>query len=352
MPQSGGRSAILVRMGWALPPTGLVGALMAFLLVTSCGPGGSSDMAAAVPGYRVARDLPMAGGVSRWGYQLLDGPGHRLYVAHQGAGEVVVVDTAQQRVTATVRGVQSVHGLSLARDMGRLYAAATGASQVAVIDVASSRVVDRVPAGGMPDGVVYVAEAARVFVSDEAGPGDVVIDARTNTRLPGVDLGADIGDSQFDPWNGLVLVAVGSSQELAAIDPRTGEVVRRYALPGCQQAQGVQVDSSANRAFVACQGNARLLTLDLDAGGLLGVLSVASGPDVLALDPVLHRLYVAAESGILTVVDVGPPTPRRQASGYAGPNAHSVAVDPDTHIVYLPLTSVGGRPVLRELCPL
>jgi hypothetical protein len=34
---------------------------------------------------------------------------------------------------------------------------------------------------------------------------------------------------------------------------------------------------------------------------------------------------------------------------YRAPAAHSVLVDPATHRVYLPLESVGGRPVLRIL---
>ena len=71
---------------------------------------------------------------------------------------------------------------------------------------------------------------------------------------------------------------------------------------------------------------------------------------MLALDPGLHRLYVASESGTVTVLDVTGAV-RRLAEGVAGPNAHSVAVDPDTHVVYLPLTDVGGHPVLRELEP-
>jgi hypothetical protein len=33
------------------------------------------------------------------------------------------------------------------------------------------------------------------------------------------------------------------------------------------------------------------------------------------------------------------------------PHAHTVAVDPRTHRVYLPLENVGGRPVLRILTP-
>jgi len=65
----------------------------------------------------------------------------------------------------------------------------------------------------------------------------------------------------------------------------------------------------------------------------------------LALDPGLHRLYVASESGTLVVFDVAGPV-RKLAEGNAGPNAHSVAVDPDTHLVYLPLNDLAGHPVL------
>jgi hypothetical protein len=31
------------------------------------------------------------------------------------------------------------------------------------------------------------------------------------------------------------------------------------------------------------------------------------------------------------------------------PNAHSVSVDPTTHLVYFPLQDVGGRPRLRVM---
>ena len=70
----------------------------------------------------------------------------------------------------------------------------------------------------------------------------------------------------------------------------------------------------------------------------------------MALDPGLHRLYVASESGEVAVFDVSGAL-GSLARGNAGPNAHSVAVDPETHVVYLPLTDVGGHPVLRELAP-
>jgi hypothetical protein len=70
----------------------------------------------------------------------------------------------------------------------------------------------------------------------------------------------------------------------------------------------------------------------------------------LAFDPGLQRLYVAAESGVVTVFEE-----RERAlqllGEYRAPAAHSVSVDPATHRVYLPLENMGGRPVLRILSP-
>jgi YVTN family beta-propeller protein len=335
--------------------TALAGLLAACGAVGGVGPppAAPDGGAATVPGYRTVAGLPLPGPASRWDYQLLDTRAGRLYLAHEGADQVVVVDLAQQRVVGTVPGIESVQGLALAPTLGRLYASASGRNQVAVIDVASGQVVARVPAGEAPDGLVYVSSLGRLFVSDAGGTAETVIDAQSNRPLARIELGAGVGNSQYDPWTGRLLVAVASRHELDAIDPETSTVVARYPLPGCEGAHEVQVDVyGQDRAFVACEGNARVVGLDLDTGSLTASLEVGAGPDVLSLDPGLHRLYVASESGVLTVIDAAGSGPTVLARGTAGPNAHSVAVDPDTHLVYLPLASVGGRSVLRVLAPL
>src|SRR5260370_238765 len=77
-------------------------------------------------------------------------------------------------------------------------------------------------------------------------------------------------------------------------------------------------------------------------------LPVGSDPDVLAFDPELKRLYVAAESGVVAVFEEQDGA-LAQLGWYRAPKAHSVAVDPATHRVYLPLANVNGHPILRVL---
>ena len=90
--------------------------------------------------------------------------------------------------------------------------------------------------------------------------------------------------------------------------------------------------------------------LDLRTLQLRHVLLIGSDPDVLAFDPALGRLYVAAESGVVAVFEERDGS-LAQLGWYRAPKAHSVAVDPVTHRVYLPLVDVSGHLVLRVSVP-
>jgi DNA-binding beta-propeller fold protein YncE len=74
------------------------------------------------------------------------------------------------------------------------------------------------------------------------------------------------------------------------------QVVSMVDLPGCPGAHGVAIDADQRLAFVACQKNAKLVALDLQTMQVVFTGDVGKNPDVLALDPSQHRVYVAAES--------------------------------------------------------
>src|SRR5262249_42297797 len=158
------------------------------------------------------------GNTGRWDYQVFDAQSRRLYLAHLGASEVVAFDTEKRTVVGVVHGISSVHGLALAPDLGRLFASATGSNEVAAIDLQSLAVVGKAPAGEYPDGLDYVPGEATVFVSDEHGTGDTVIDAKSVRSIRSITLGGDIGNTKYDLASRLIFVAVGSSNQLVAID--------------------------------------------------------------------------------------------------------------------------------------
>src|SRR3954468_3819321 len=68
-------------------------------------------------------------------------------------------------------------------------------------------------------------------------------------------------------------------------------------------------------------------------------------PDVLAFDAPRRVLYVAAESGPLTAFSETDTGLELLAQQDVGPNAHSLAVDPESGHAYIPIANLGGQPV-------
>jgi YVTN family beta-propeller protein len=292
-------------------------------------------------------DLPLPGGATRFDYQSLDPLTQRLFIAHLGASMVTVVDVRSNQVIANLTGIAGVHGVLAVPELGRVYASATDAHQVVVIDEPTLRVVAHVPAGVYPDGLAYVAPWHAVFVSDEAGGANLVISTLTNQLVATIPLGGEAGNTQYDPESGRLYVDVQTRNEVAAIDPATKAIVARYPLEGCAHDHSLLLDGPQRLAFIACDDNATLLMLDLSSVRVLARQSVGDTPDVLALDSSNHLLYVASESGVLSTFDEHSRTLRKLAEGYVAAEAHTVAVDPVTHRIYLPLQEINGRPVLR-----
>jgi DNA-binding beta-propeller fold protein YncE len=298
--------------------------------------------------WHVVADVPLPGKAVRFDYQSLDPTTRRLWIAHMGAGEVLAFDLGTRQVVVRTPEMPGVTGVRAVPALGRVFAALSGGHEVAVLDSRSGRVLARVPGGRFPDGLAYAPASKKLFVSDEYGRQELVIDVPSSSARPPIQLGSQVGNTQYDSVSGRIWVAVQTRNELVAIDPSMDSVVDRIPVPGIEGPHGFYLDPEHRLIYVTGEENGKLGVLDLNTKRLLHTYSVGDEPDVLALDPVRRRLFVAAESGVITAFDVRgdslAPLPR-----YAAPHAHSVAVDPASHLVYVPLENVRGRPVLRIL---
>jgi len=303
----------------------------------------------ALPLKQVAR-VPLSGSSVRFDYTSLDPGANKLYIAHMDAGQLLVFDIRTRHVIRTI-AAPGVHGVIAVPQLGRVYASATDAREVLTLDSRSGKVIARAPAGQYPDGLAYDPVERHVFVSDESGGVETVLNAGGH-RIATISLGGEAGNVQYDSGSGHVLADVQTRNDIAVIDPRTNRIVRRVALPGCSHDHGLLIDASRRLAFVACDGNAKLLTLDLKRMKVVGTASVGGSPDVLAFDSSLRRLYVAAESGEVAVFAERAHGLTKLGQAELAPYAHTVAVDPRTHLVYFPLQrGSNGRPQLLIMAP-
>ncbi|MQS16293.1 YncE family protein [Streptomyces kaniharaensis] len=294
--------------------------------------------------------LTLPGDSSRFDYASLDADRGLLFIAHLGAGEVIEVDTRSNQVVRTIPDLSSVHGVLAVPSLHRVFATATGANELATIDEDTGQVLRRSPTGDFPDGLAYDPAHGTVWTTNESGGSETVVDAATGAVRGTVKVGDEAGNNAYDPASGQILVAAQGSNELAVIDPVSLTVTRRVPLPGCDHDHGLTLAPDDRIAFVACDGNARLLTLDLTTWQVTGTDEVGQDPDVLAYDSAAHRLYVAAESGWVTVLDNQARHLTVTGRAHLADGAHVVAVDPVTHRTYYPVPHRdGGHPALLTM---
>ena len=224
--------------------------------------------------------VPLPGPDNRFDYQSVDSRAHRLYIAHMDADTLLVVDTRSRRVVKKI-AAPGVHGVIVVPSLGRVYASATNDHEALTIDSRTGAVLARAPAGDYPDGLAFDPVERHVFVSDESGGAEIVLSA-AGRRIAAVPLGGDTGNVQYDASSRMVLAVVQSRDVIAVIDPRLNRVVRTVSPPGCDHDHGLLVDAPRRLAFIACDGNATLLTLDLRTWKETGSDEVGDDPDVLA----------------------------------------------------------------------
>ena len=325
-------------------------ATAASLTPASWRPPARAPQSAPAPGLKLVREVPLPGPANRFDYQSFDPVTGRIYLNHMNAGTTVVVNADSATVIREITGVPRATGVWAVPSHHQVYVSAAGAHQVAIIDDRSFAITARVDGIRFPDGIAYAPGADKVFVSDESGGADVVIDPKSATKRATIDLGGEAGNTHYDSVSHCILVAVQTRNQLVAIDPSSERIAQRYDLPGSEGPHGFTIDEPGRLAFISCEGNAALLVVDLRTMKVAQVLRVAADPDVLAWDPAWRRLYVAAESGVLSAFWLDGAT-LRPVGEIRMPHAHTVSVDPRTHLVYLPLENLNGHPVLQVYQP-
>jgi YVTN family beta-propeller protein len=295
----------------------------------------------------LVNDVPLPGAANRFDYQEIDSAHGQLVVAHMNDDSVVVLALADGAVKKVLPNIPTPRGVAIGDN--KIFITSTP-SRLVIIDATTLAEIARVPTGTSPDGDAYDPDDRIVGVSDQGdGALSLIADAGMGTRTP-IALGTETGNVVYDVARKQFWITV-APDELVEVDPKTAAVTTRIPLPGCSGAHGLRLHPDGQSAFIACEDNDKLARVDL-ASHAITLGDTGAGPDVLSIDPSKGWLYVAAESGDVTIWDIAQPGTSLVGHDHPGSNAHTVAADPATHRVFFPLPQgTGATPVLRVMRP-
>jgi DNA-binding beta-propeller fold protein YncE len=281
-----------------------------------------------------------------------------LLVAGESTGSVfkIAVDTGPRGTGETVmelRGAPSVHGIAFAREPNTAFVTRSGTNTVDVIDLKRSQIVANIPVADDPDAIIYDQDSNLIYVANGGGKLATLIDPDRRTTIAAISLGAKPEYAAIDSLGGLLYQNLKDTNSVAAVDLIKRAVVGQWPLASCEGPTGMAIDSEHRRLFAACSGNSTLAVFDMERHQVIASLKIGGGPDSVAFDPSLHRIYSAGRAGKLTIVQQDAVDSYRvldQIRTHYG--AHTLAVDPVSHRVYVAYASLLVRPRVAVFSPL
>ena len=296
----------------------------------------------------LVNDVPLPGGATRFDYQEIDTANGQLVVAHMNDNSVLVLALADGSLKKLLPNIPTPRGVALGD--GKIFVTSSP-SKLVIIDARALTEVTRVTTGTSPDGDAFDPDDKIVGVSDQGdGALSLIANSGMGTRSQ-VPLGRETGNVVYDAgrkqfW--ITVVNPSPPDQLVEVDPRAGTVTTSIPLPGCSGAHGLRLHPDGQSAFIACEDNSKLARVDLGGSHGIALADTGAGPDVLSIDAGKGWLYVAAESGDVTIWDITQAGTSLVGHDAPGDNAHTVAADPATHRVFFPLPA---GPVLRIMRP-
>ncbi len=262
-------------------------------------------------------------------------------------------------VKGEIPNTQGVHGVAFARELDRGFTSNGRANTVTVFKLSTLEVVKEVKTTGEnPDAILYDPATRQVFTFNGRGKNATVFNAETLEVTGTIPMG---GKPEFAACDGKgqVFVNVEDTHELLVIDARARTVTARWSLKPPEEPTGLAIDVAHHLLF-AVGGNKLMAVVDATTGKVLQTLPIGGGCDGAAFDPGTGSVYAANGEGTLTVVrSDGPNHFAVAATVPTLKSARTLAVDEQTHLLYLPAAEFGpapaakpGQPVQRSRPPM
>jgi DNA-binding beta-propeller fold protein YncE len=258
---------------------------------------------------------------------------HRLLANHTGNGTLDVFDLPDGKLRQTVP-VGAAQDVAIDNQRNKYYVTVSDRSELTIVDRQTLNVVDSVALPAAPDGCAYDSKNGLVYVDRDDGEDVWVVDPNARRIVATIKVPKAPESILYDSGSDRIYQNIKSKPVTLSIDPAVSSVINSWSTVPAENLHGSAINPKTQWLFAA-GGNGKLSVLDFASGNVLYSTEIASGVDQIAYDPVNNRIYCASGRSGLSVVDVTADGLKLIGKIATPPGAHSVAVDPVTHAVWI-----------------
>ena len=282
----------------------------------------------------------------------------KLFVTGENTGDVYRVQLGKGSLPA-VADVEELpgeepatHGVVIDPSSHLAFVTRSEANTVDIFDPAKMAVIKRIPVADDPDAIFYDEFDKLMYVASGDSHLATLIDPASQTTIATIPLGGAPEYAAFDASTRLLYQNLHDTSTVVAVDISKRAVVQGWPLQGCNAPTGMAIDEIHRRLFIGCNANAVLAIFDLDGHRVVATVPIGKGPDTVAFDPALHRIYTTGKSGVLVVIRQDEPNKYRVLDTvHLHYGAHTLTVDPKTHAVYVGYAGLVVNPRVAVFSP-
>jgi DNA-binding beta-propeller fold protein YncE len=283
-------------------------------------------------GYKVIKKFAI-GGDGGWDYIAVDSEQRRLYVSH--GSQLEVLDADGGTVIGHITNTLGVHGAAIASDLHRGFTSNGADKSVTIFDTNTLTTIKKVPLSSGTDFILYDSFSKRVFPINEKMN---VIEAATGEIAGTVDLGGDPEGAVSD-GQGAVYVNLADKAAVAVVDTKTLSVTKRFPIEHCTKPHSLSFDRDNQRLLIGCTD--LFVALNATTGKFAGSSLVCTGVDASGFDPENQLVFESCAEGVISVIrQFNPDNYRIIETIPTKIWAHTMAFDPKTKNIYLPVADM------------
>lgn len=316
-------------------------------VASACAAAGAANLPDS--GYHLTERFAL-GAASKWDYTAVDTVRHRLYVTR--GDHVDVLELPSGKPVGTITNTEGVHGVAFAQDLKRGFTSNGKANSVTVFDLDTLAVTGEIHlAGKNADAILYEPSVKKLYVFNGASADVDIVDAVT---LKPIDSVKATGRPEFavSDGHGKIFFNIEDNAGINVIDAATNQRIAAWKLDHCEEPTGLAIDAEHGRLFSSCRNGIMAVT-DAATGKRVTQFAISQGPDATIWDAHSKTVITSGGggSGALAFAhqdDADHYSVRASLTTEKG--ARTMAMDPDSKVVYLP-TVVGDKFVVLVAQP-
>lgn len=238
--------------------------------------------------------------------------GTRAYVANKYDRTVQVIDTADNRVLATIKVPSAPSAVIVSPVAGQNRAYVATSAGVAVIDTSTNKVVDLKPStttvdmikvGAGPTALAMNPTGTRMYVSNGGSSTVSVVDTATNLEITRVSVGSQPSGVAVSP-DGMRVYALSRYTDKVTVFSATSNQVIGSAAVG-DSPRGIVLSANGQTAYVSNYNSGTVTVLNTSANTptFVKTISVGTQPEGIAMSKDGTLVYVANGKDTLSVID-------------------------------------------------